>query len=283
MYDSIWKTGVLLCALGPCSSYAETIECTEISSVPYTISAQGIYCFTSHLVSYISTGNAITVNANNVVIDMNGWKLGGQAAGPSTQATGIYALQRRNITVKNGTVRGFKYGIYLQDYTPHTTSQAHIIEDVRADYNTTEGITVFGRGSIIRNNTLVATGDSSVCGARGINVAGPGIRVLNNDVIETRSGSCQAAGITVKYADGAMVRDNRVSGVSSGNSTGSWGIVVDNSDDAIVRGNDISDPGDLGLTITLGTGIYMDNLVSGATVNAYSGTGTDAGSRNYSD
>lgn len=278
------RTSLLLALLFTPQVQAETVDCTAITSLPYTISSSGVYCLTGNLSTAISSGNAITIDTNNVTIDLNGWRLGGLAAGDSTATNGIYATQRKNITIRNGTIRGFKRAIFLQDFIPHTTSQGHLVEDIRAEQNTTTGIEVLGQGSITRRNQIVATGRPTVTGAFGISVAGPGSRVLDNDVTETRSGIGAAAGLMMKYADGGMVRNNRVSGVSSGNDTGSWGILVDNSDRVVVRGNDISDPGNLGLTITLGTGgIYMDNLVSGATVNAYSGTATAAGSTNYSD
>lgn len=263
---------------------AETLDCTAITTLPYTINSSGVYCLTGDLSTAMTSGNAISVNANNVTIDLNGWRLGGLAAGDDTATNGIYATGRKNITIRNGTIRGFKRAIYLHDYNPFPDSQGHLIEDIRAEQNTTSGIEVYGTGSITRRNSIVATGRPTVIGATGISVAGTGNRVLDNDVTETRSGIGSAAGVLVKYADGGMVRNNRVSGVSSGNDTGSWGILVDNTDRVVVRGNDISDPGDLGLTITVGTGgIYMDNLVSGATVNPYSGTATAAGSTNYSD
>jgi hypothetical protein len=92
---------------------AETTNCTAITSVPYTISVPGIYCLTGNLETAMTEGHAITINVNNVVIDLNGRKLGGGAAGAGTSAYGIYASGRENITIKNGTIRGFKAGVYL--------------------------------------------------------------------------------------------------------------------------------------------------------------------------
>ena len=45
--------------------------CTEIVSVPLTITIQGVYCLQSDKSSSFQ-GNLITINANNVTIDMNG-------------------------------------------------------------------------------------------------------------------------------------------------------------------------------------------------------------------
>src|SRR5450759_2310807 len=115
---------------------AETVNCTAITTLPYIISTQGVYCLTGELSTGITTGNAITIATNNVVLDLNGFKIGGLSAGLGTTAIGIYANQRQNITIKNGTVRGFCYGIYLSDTSLYTTSQGHVIEDIRADQNT---------------------------------------------------------------------------------------------------------------------------------------------------
>ena len=73
---------------------AETTECTVITSLPYTISTQGIYCLKGNLATSMTSGNAIEINTNNVVIDLNGYKLGGLGAGPGTTARGIHAYQR---------------------------------------------------------------------------------------------------------------------------------------------------------------------------------------------
>src|ERR1700739_3514221 len=88
------------------TGYAETINCDgggaagsgagKITQalIPYTITAPGVYCLTqkisTNLVGTVGgTTAAITVNANNVVIDLNGFAIGNLAAGPSTQAFGI--------------------------------------------------------------------------------------------------------------------------------------------------------------------------------------------------
>jgi len=46
-----------------------------------------LYCFTGNIATAI-TGVAITIATNNVTLDMNGFKLGGLAAGTGTRARG---------------------------------------------------------------------------------------------------------------------------------------------------------------------------------------------------
>jgi hypothetical protein len=145
-------------AIGPWPAQAETVNCTPITAVPFTIPAAGTWCLAQDVNATLASGKAITIAANNVVLDLNGHRLANVAAGPGTEASGVYAFQRTNITIRNGTVRGFKYGILLDDSSPYTTSQAHVIEDLRADQNTWIGIWAAGRGNIIRNTLVVATG-----------------------------------------------------------------------------------------------------------------------------
>src|SRR5450756_2016927 len=83
---------------------AETVNCTAITALPAVITVQGIYCFTGDLTTAMTIGSAIDIQTNNVVLDLNGFKLGGLAAGPGTLASGIFANNRQNITIRNGTV-----------------------------------------------------------------------------------------------------------------------------------------------------------------------------------
>src|SRR5262245_43589026 len=151
---------LLAVALGAVPALAETVNCTPITSLPAVISVPGIYCFTGNLDTSISSSGdrAITISANNVVLDLNGFKLGGLGGGTATLATGVFASGRQNITIKNGTIRGFWEGIFLFN---SAASQGHVIEDIRADNNRNVGINVDGTGNIVRNNQVVATGGST--------------------------------------------------------------------------------------------------------------------------
>ncbi len=267
--------------LGLSLANAETTNCTAITSLPYTVTTQGVYCFTDNLSTSISSGYAIAIYANNVTIDMNGYKLGGLAAGAGTLADGIYASKRKNITIRNGTIRGFFRGISLTGEFPFTTSQGHVIQDILADQNTYIGFALQGRGMTIRNNRVVSTGGSTmVSGAHGIQVGGPGNNIIDNQVsTTTATGNGGAFGIYPGSADYAMVKDNRVSDTSSPSGT-SRGIYVAFSNDVIVRDNMISMAGH-GVYYFNSTGLYGGNYTSGVT-SPFTG-GTAAGASNYSN
>jgi len=239
-------------AIGPRQALAETVNCTPITVVPFTIPTAGTWCLAQDLSTTLPSGRAITIAANNVVLDLNGHRLANVGAGPGTEAFGVYAFQQTDITIRNGTVRGFKFGIMLDDSSPYTTSQAHVIEDLRADQNTWIGIWVAGRGNIIRNTQVTTTGGATASeSAVGIVMSGSDSQVLDNDVIDT-----------------------------FGRNTGfGFGIEFYAVSNCLAVNNRITHSGGFGILYAYGsTGKYRDNLTSGTT---YPFTdGTDAGNNN---
>ena len=173
---------------------------TPISSLPYTISASGSYYLSQNL--SISGATAITVNADDVTIELNGFTLSGNGTG--TGAHGIYMNGRNNVEIKNGTVKGFGgTGIYASG----STGKNHRVIGVRAIGNGDDGIYVG------RNNARVKD-----CTAEG-NV-GAGIFVFYGSIVTgSTSYGNGAYGI---YADtgstvtGNTARDNNASGIYAG-------------------------------------------------------------------
>ena len=185
-------------------------NCTGfIDSLPASISTQGTWCLRKDLATGMTSGNAIEVKTNNVVIDCNDFKIGGLAAGVSTQAIGIYAGSgRQNITVRNCTVRGFNHGIYL-------SGDNHVVEHNRIDLSTLIGIRTEGDGNELRDNVVSSTGGRPAAGAAfAIYAHGTGGRVLDNRVhgvsAELEGSNQLSAGIEVM--DG-LARGNSVSGL----------------------------------------------------------------------
>ena len=257
---------------------AETTICTVISSLPYTISAQGNYCLDRNLSTPITSGNAITINTDFVVLDLNGFKVGGGSAGPGTTANGVYALNRKNIVVKNGNIRGFYRAVFLDDgNSPGLyVSAGGLIEDIRADDITYTAISVKGTGHVVRHNQIVNTTGSTVAGVTdvyGIRASGNGIRVLENDVNNTtgvNGGSGLA--LSVDTAAGTVIADNRLGNAAV--QTGSRAIDLVDGENIIVARNLMTNT-DFGVYFGSATGKYRDNLTTGVAA-PYPG-GTDAG------
>jgi hypothetical protein len=239
------------------SAEAETINCTEITSVPTIITVQGIYCLKSDKSSSLTSGNIIDIQANNVTIDLNGFKLGGLGGGTGTTAVGISADGRQNITIRNGSIRGFSSGIALAG-----NSSGGLIENVLFDTIKQTGIRVEGTGHLIRNNRVVNTGpvdqinrsfglfvgasntvvaDNIISGTseNGIIVSmATLVELRNNSILDTKSvGSLAGTPVAIGEGTGITVIDNRILNVAG---TGSEGISVASSNGVNCIGNTVA-------------------------------------------
>jgi hypothetical protein len=143
-----------------------------IDTVPTTISTQGVWCLRHDLATNVTSGAAITSAANNVTIDCNDFKIGGLAAGPATQTSGIQAVARENPSVRNCNVRGFLKGIDILD------SHGTVIEHNRLQANTAIGILASGGETLIRDNQVKETGGGHAVGVTEGNSYGPGWSVV---------------------------------------------------------------------------------------------------------
>ena len=221
---------------GPAAADETTFCNFFITSLPRVITTQGHYCFNRNLSTAITTGDAITINVDFVVLDLNNFKLGGGSAGLGTNTSGIAATDRSNITIRNGNIRGFRYGINIEG------GSNILIENNALDGNTQYGLLASTGTVVVRNNVVTNTGGSTVEG--------------------------YAFGI-VTWAQGgytALVRDNVVSNVFS--DTG--GTVV-----GIHSRNGHTDHNLVKLGSTTGTrigtqnGFNRDDTVLGASSAAY--------------
>jgi hypothetical protein len=260
---------------------ADNDKCTAITSIPTTISAKGVYCLTTDLATNILGGFAVTIASDDVVLDLGGYTLGGLPAGPSSNAFGIYALDRKNITIRNGTIRGFSKGIDLDD-SGSGASSGHLVELVRVETSNSGGIMVIGNGSVIRyNQVLNCNGRLGLVNIAGIFAAGTGVLVLDN-LIEnfTVAGPADSFGIRIfTNGNGVVVEGNTISNPSlpATKNKGSFGVLVDGGTDVLVVNNRITVM-NFGVYYNTGTGKFRDNLTS-SVGTPFSG-GTDAGNNN---
>jgi hypothetical protein len=267
-------TFVLL--LSATSARAEVENCTDITSLPFSVTAPGIYCLKDSLDFPAASGIAIHIQSSNVVLDLNGHFLDNSSAGTGTAAYGVYAGDRTSVTVRNGTVRGFYIGVQLGGRSP----QNNIAEYLRVDQSTTYGLVVRGQGSVARHNVVTRTGGIANGLAIGLYGLGDGVHVHDNEVVGTVEGvGGQAMGIRVDSGIGAVVERNVVSNSAFG-PTASYGIHFSQSSPrATIVGNRIVNFRN-GIFFTFGgSGIYMDNTVGSGTV-PFTG-GTAAGATNF--
>jgi hypothetical protein len=239
--------------------HTETVNCTDVATLavapPYTISAEGVYCLKADIAFAGTSGAAITIESNNVVLDLNGHKIGGGPAGPATLASGVFVNNHGNVIVKNGLVRGFFSGI---TYAPGTANNGNIVEDILAVANTSFGIYMGGPGT---NNTV------------------------RNCIVGTTGGSTAVTGISAgiyNAATSSFVTHNTVNNTfPTSGGTVRFGIFM-STDGRAVDNQILGDAGTTGTNVCIlmasGT-LYKDNVVSRC-ITSYSG-GTPVGTTNF--
>lgn len=213
-------------------------NCTGfVDALPATISTQGTWCLRKDLATSMSSGVAISIGANNVTLDCNGFKLGGLGAGPGTGATGVYWLGRTNVTVRRCSIRGFESGIRAIG----ASDAYHLIEDNRFDGNTHVAIHLAGDHHRIAGNQVNDTGGSpGWAGSLAISLTGEYNLVQGNSingvwVSETaNNGNGLVRGISNPFGRGNLILDNRISAlVPRGTGTA---VAIDLAH-ALVQGN----------------------------------------------
>ncbi len=223
---------------------AETTPCTEITSLPITITVQGIYCLKQNLNvnQSASTSAAITINAGNVTIDFNGFRVNNQAPLANTFARGVYAVDRKHITLKNGFIRGFYRGIFLKENTPGT-SAGHQVEGMKIADSGYSGIGVDGDKSVVRDNRVLDTGGGSSTFVYGIILSHADDGLVANNLVSGVAATVSNNGILIQVSDRVRVSGNDVTGVEGG-SNADQGIVLFSVNQAIIAGNRLlNDPG----------------------------------------
>ena len=242
------------CALAPAK--AETTRCTEITSLPATITTQGAYCLHKDLSTNVNSGAAIEIKTNNVTLDCNGWKVGGLSAGISTDARGIYASNRQNITIRNCGVRGFRTGIYIGG------GAGHLIEDNRVDNSTGVGIQLSGDAITMRRNRIIDTGGKpGSVSSYGIYLSGTGTSISDNQVVNVTvtgdsSGNGYVYGIVFTGTGHEIARNQFINLIPAGTGK-AYGTYGGGGTTVSLRDNTAMNP-----TPTSGTGIDGGDSVS---------------------
>jgi hypothetical protein len=155
---------------------------TKITRLPYEIKTAGFYYLGGNL-TYTGTAAAITVNANDVTIDLMGFSL---LSTGGLDSLGISIPGRKNVEVRNGTVSGFNAdGIF-----DSSGGYSYRFINLRLELNGLRGIALLdGRFHLIQNCTITENGNS------GIGLTGNGHMVTGNVVSKNFRGiACTGSG-----------------------------------------------------------------------------------------
>ncbi len=193
---------------------------TIIDKIPYTISKPGNYKLERSL---HSDRNGIEINASNVTIDLNYNAISGPTDGGNI-GFGIFSFGQSNITIKNGLIRGFQYGIYLSGFSDFAKTSSmlegrnHLVEGMNIRFSTFRGIRVEGENSVINNNMISDIGGDTTndnAYSMGIEAFGKQVLIKNNSIMEVRGTGVQDIGEGVgislsRYGEGSIVDGNHV-------------------------------------------------------------------------
>ncbi len=185
----IIPTGVFAGNLSPSAAPASTMvtlddlqDRTPISSLPYAITSSGSYVLTASLTLAATDTYGITISADEVTLDLNGYSLTGPGKAVATTAHGIISGGSGNIAVFNGTVRDFRgAGIYLGG----NNSQ---VWQIRAYNNGGDGIFIGSNGTIF-DNTVRSNGEDGIQTGFGTVIRNNSARDNGNDGIHAGDGS----------------------------------------------------------------------------------------------
>ena len=200
-------------------------------TLPYTISQSGSY-YLARNVTATASAVGIIIAADDVTVDLNGFALNG--AGVGTKGIDVPAA-RKNLTIRNGTVRGWTQGGVRADFATNC-----ILEKLRASGNTggsLVGALVAGNGSLITDcvaasNTSSTNGIKTFSGTTIVNCSassngGSGIFVGGTSTIS----NCTTNGNSVygirAFSTCTLTHCNAGSNASVGISTGDGCTVTD--------------------------------------------------------
>lgn len=215
--------------------------CTAfVSTVPAVIASPGTYCLNANLVTSMASGAAIAINASNVTLDCDDFRVDDLGAGAATTAIGISASNQNYVTIRHCNVGGFQQGIVLADNG--SGKGANLIEDNHLDGNTNVGISSQGTRSIVRRNIVLDTGTTTqhANAIDGIVVDGDS-QVVDNVVsgVTSHGASFGVYGIHFSNVEaGGTVNRNRVSNVVPAAGDASYGIFLGGTS-AVARDNSI--------------------------------------------
>ncbi len=268
------------------TAHAETTLCTEITALPFTITAQGVYCLKQNLnVNLSASGSAaITINAGNVTIDFNGFRVNNQAPLATNEANGVYAQDRKNITVQNGFIRGFNRGIFLDEVTVDASAN-HLVEGMKIADSGAVGILVEGDKSVVRDNRVLDTGGGPANSANGIllQVANDGL--VADNIVSGVSETSLTNGIGIGNLTRARVHRNEVTNVDGTSSD--RGIALAFVGQVVITGNKLLNNPETGADGILSLNgidiICRDNEVDGFGETPFSGCSVTNGNRNAFD
>jgi parallel beta-helix repeat protein len=224
---------VLVSALLPATpAHAVTVTCGKVINTSITVSNDLTNCL----------GNGLVIGANDITVNLNGKVIDGTGLGVGIKNTGF-----ANVTIRNGTVQEFDYGIVLNSGTT-----GNVVEQMTLSANEFAGVQLSqAHSNTIRNIKLLGQLNEAIQV-----IEGSSQNLLMNNTIRDSKGE----GVLVLSSNGNRLEGNKI--VRSSDQS----LLVSGSQDNTIVGNSLLKSGDAGLTLenTSGSNLITGNIVKGS-------------------
>jgi hypothetical protein len=165
------------------SAVAGGITPGDGAGFPVSLSQPGQYRLTSNL--DVPGDSGIQVGVNDVTVDLNGFAI--RCSSSCLNGVNVTNLAFQNTVVRNGTIRGFNFGVILGNYA--------LVERIAAIGNSNTGVSV-NIASVVRDCIVTANGT-------GITANG-GSMIAGNLVDDNVVGLC-TGGLISHYRDNILL------------------------------------------------------------------------------
>jgi parallel beta-helix repeat protein len=237
-----------------------------ITVLPTVISTAGTWCVATDIGVTMSSGGAIAINADNVVLDCSGHTIDNDTAAASSQAVGVATTDRHNVVVRRCRFDGFYRGVYLQGLG----GGGNLVEDNRFENSRYTGIELQGDDSIARRNRIFNTGGSTVSTAAVGVIASGDVDVQDNLIVGVSpSAAGNGYGVFSVNNTAGTISGNHVRGVTHDANDVSVGIWVLTHGRIAIRANDLVGDGSAS-----SYGLLCDNAIAKGRDNVISGWAT---------
>ena len=237
------------------------------SDLPLTITESGSYYLTSDV---NAAGTAITVEANNVTIDLMGYQIVGPGPGSNY---GIYMNGRTNVEIRNGSVNNFGapgvMGLpgYPAIYEASSTGRQHRIIAVRVASNGGNGIYLNGSGHLVKDCTAAQNGAIGIYAGYGSTVTGNTAYKNTGYGIIAADGSTVTGNTTYKNAGGIVT--GACSTLARNTAYDNTGIGINASYGCAVIGNTASYNKDRGINTKSGCTLVANTTYQNTNYGIY--------------
>jgi len=171
------------------SAFAAPIACGSV------ISTSGHYVLHKSI-WHCAAAKAIEINADNVVLDLNGKTVDGDALGCSPCQVGVFVDPHSGVVVKNGTVRQFWNGVVFNN-----VSNGRILSLTGVGNRHGLRLDSGANGNLIKSNTITG-------GDNGITMDA----AINNTITKNHLSAGNSSGIYLYGGSGNTITQNTMSG-----------------------------------------------------------------------